>query len=172
MNKLIIFAIFLFFLFLLFIPITTAELTIEPEIVDTYFLYSGMGENQTSKHNFYASHDIVSCEMIPQNDLISCIIEEGYIIEVWFTTVGEPYIGKLQVSDNESTSNSTFIVRTHDFGSYSEIPNIPVGSFANSTRFNIYFNTDDGYVNGIKDWLIWWTIGLFAFAFVMSMRRK
>lgn len=159
-------------LLLLFIPIGSAELTIEPEIVDTYFLYSGMGENQTSKYKFNSNYDVISCEMIPQNDSVSCHIEDGYIIEVWFTTYGEPYIGELQVTNNnETTASSTVIIRTHDFGSYSEIAEIPVGNLANSTRFNYFFSTENENVTGIRNWLIWYIGILFGFAVILSMRR-
>ena len=159
-------------LLLLFIPIGSAELTIEPEIVDTYFLYSGMGENHTSKYEFHSNYDIVSCVMLPQNDSVSCHIEEGYIIEVWFTTYGEPYIGELQVTDdNETTASSTVIIRTHDFGSYSEIAEIPIGNLTNMKYLNLFVSTDDGKITGIRNWLIWWIGILFGFAVILSFRK-
>lgn len=160
------------FLLLLFIPVGAAELTIEPEIVDTYFIYSGMGENLTSKYKFSSNYDIVSCEMIPHNDNISCMIEEGYLIEVWFTTYGEPYIGELQVTDdNGTTVSSTVIIRTHDFGSYTEIINIPIGNLTNLDHVDLFVSTDNGNIIGIRNWFIWWLGILFGFAVILSFRK-
>lgn len=148
----------------------SAELT--PEIFDTYFLYSGMGENQTSKYIFHSSQDVVGCEMVPQNDSVRCMIDEGYIIEVWFTTAGESYFGELQVTNvNGTTASSTLIVRTHDFGSHSEIMNIPVGGLANISEFNLFFNTKDENVTGIRNWLTIWLVILFVFGAAMSFRK-
>ena len=159
-------------LLLLFIPVTAAELTIEPDVVDTYFIYSGMGEELTSKYEFFSSHDIVSCEMIPQNDSVSCHIEEGYIIEVWFSTTEESYFGELQVTDgNETTINVPVVINTLDFGSYSEIAEIHIGNFTNTTYLNLFVSTDDGNIIGIRNWLIWWLFILFVFAVMLSFRK-
>lgn len=164
--------IFIVMLSMLFLSPCSAELTIEPEIFDTYFLYSGMGINQTSKYIFHSSHDVVSCGMVPQNDLVSCRIYEGYIIEVWFSTIGESYIGELQATDNNgTTASSTIIIRTHDFGSYSGIPEIPIGSLSNISYINLFFSIEDENINGIRNWLMMWTVVLFLFAIVMSFRK-
>lgn len=158
-------------LLLLFIPTGASELTIEPEIVDTYFLYSGMGENQTSKYIFHSSHDVNSCEMVPQNDSVTCMIEDGYIIEVWFTTAGLPYIGELQVTDDNETVSSTIIIRTHDFGSYSETTKIPVGGLANASHINLFFSISDENIIGIRNWLVWWFFVLLGFSAFMAFRK-
>ena len=110
--------------------------------------------------------------MIPKNETVSCVIEEGYLIEVWFTTTGDPYIGELNVTDdNGTTVSSTIIIRTHDFGSYSDIPVIPVSILANSSKFNLFFSTLDENVIGIRNWVIYWLFVLFGFAVIMSLRK-
>lgn len=158
-------------LLLCIIAPASANLTLQPEVFDTYFLYSGMGENQTSKYEFHSNYDVINCEMIPQDNNTRCIIKDDYMIEVWFSTIGEAYFGQLQVTNyNGTVANSTIIIRTHDFGSYTKIVNIPVGSVADSDKLNLFFSTEDENIIGIRNWLIWWIFILLGFT-IFKLKR-
>jgi hypothetical protein len=165
-----IYLIFLFFLIIL--PTCSAEIELKPDRVDTYFLYSGMGNVLTSQYIFIGNSTVSNCEMIPDNENILCFIEDDYIAKVWFSTVGESYEGVLEVTDEKGLSNNVpIIIRTHNFGVYSDIPPFHVGAITNSYLLNIFLSTSDGDIVGIRNWLIYWMIFLLLFGIFMYFRK-
>lgn len=151
---------------LLFLPISTAEeLQVQPPILDTYFLYSGMGDTQTSEYRFISNRIVSECEMIP-NDNIECVIEDEYIVKIWYSTTGDPYEGVLKITDDQGFIKTTpVLVRLYDFGIYVNTSAVHVGSIANNSEFNYFFATtmdDGGDIIGIRWWLVIWMVILFG----------
>lgn len=164
--------IYLIFLFFLLLPTCSADIELEPDRVDTYFLYSGMGNALTSQYIFIGNGTVSNCEMIPDNEDIQCFIEDDYIVKVWFSTIGDSYEGVLEITDEKGLSNNVpIIIRTHDFGVYSDIPSFHVGVITNSELLNIFLSTSNGDITGIRNWLIYWMIFLLLFGIFMYFRR-
>lgn len=157
---------------LLFVlPVCSAEeFEVKPSILDTYFLYTGLGEEQTSEYIFTSNRALYECEMVP-NDNITCMIDEDYIVKVWYTTTNQPYEGTLKVTDNEGfITSAQVIVRVYDFGVSYDVPPVYIGSGTNSSTVNLFFNTSDEYIIGIRYWLIIWAFILLLVAVVVRIR--
>lgn len=150
---------------LLFLPISTAEelqLQVQPPILDTYFLYSGMGDSQTSEYRFISNRVVSECEMIPA-DNIECVIEDEFIIKIWYSCSGQPFEGTLKITDDRGFIKTTpILIRLYDFGIYANTSAVHVGSITNSSEFNYFFATDGQDIVGIRWWLIIWILILFA----------
>ena len=76
-----------------------------------------------------------------------------------------------KVAYQTRVSHEAELQELKDFGSYSDIPVIPVSILANSSKFNLFFSTLDENVIGIRNWVIYWLFVLFGFAVIMSLRK-
>lgn len=135
------------------------DLTLTPNRLDTYFLYSGLGEEQTSEYKFIANRNVVKCEMLPADNAM-CAIENGHVVLVRYSTVGAPYEGQVKITDDTGfVMTSDMLVRIYDIGIYAGTGTISVGeSVANSSAMNLFFATDDTHIIGIRWWVIVWLL--------------
>ena len=141
------------------------DLTLTPDRRDTYFFYTAISGEQKGVYKFIANRNVDTCKVEPNSDA-TCEIVDGYTIEVTLTVDEnvKAYDGVLTVTDeNDYVATSSLVVRIIKLWGALPIGTWEVGGLA--SLLDLFFETTETALVGIRTWFVALILGIFGFAF-------
>ena len=132
------------------------DLELSPNLLDSYFFYTGIGESQIATRTITANRNITSCTMTP-NDIATCDITGAnnniIIVNISINDSIQFYDGTLSVIDASGyTATASIKIRVRNLFASKELsePFYVGESFANILK--PFATTKDGYIIGLRWW--------------------